>query len=81
VPSTSKTFRRFGSATALKGSKVVGVRAMLLLYSYIGICQGVFLYLCPILAREGFDLESFFLPLPRFNCRGREEQDLTATHP
>src|SRR5687768_10940077 len=32
-------FRRLGSATALNGSWVVGMRAMDLLYSCMGICQ------------------------------------------
>src|SRR5262245_12957876 len=36
---SSRMCRRRGSATALKGSEVVAARGMLLIYSYIGICQ------------------------------------------
>src|SRR5688572_3890612 len=39
LPITSTRRRRLASATALKTSVVVAVRAMAASYSYIGICQ------------------------------------------
>src|SRR5688572_704951 len=41
APSASRILRRLGSATALNGSCVVGIRAINQLYTHMGICQGI----------------------------------------
>src|SRR6266498_3782568 len=53
VSSASRTCRRLGSATALNGSWVVGVRAMTVLYSYIGICQWAYFRIGVLFCQEG----------------------------